>query len=238
MSEEMGNKQYCSNMDENDPVIQEFINQQYACEEHGNVGEGCPVEDIIVNFDISYPDGTCKAHTCGSDSYVFGGEDYCIQPKLNDDEMNCYANNTGIDMNCDIEDEEKWKNCEEEWNGCSCMPKEEVTCPCESKPIKGKIEVVAVLGCQTGTRLKGVKINLYKLTGLCPELVDSKCTDCNGMVTFRDISKGSYRIVEIIDKQYFEKPQYIKWNEVTIDECNTYGCVVAINKIKQNRCCR
>ena len=43
---------------------------------------------------------------------------------------------------------------------------------------------------------------------------------------------ASYRVIELIDRNYFQKPSYLKWNEVSIDEFNREGLVYAINKSK------
>ena len=46
---------------------------------------------------------------------------------------------------------------------------------------------------------------------------------------------GSYRIIEIIDKEYFEKPKYINWNEITIDCNNKKEKILIVNKLKKYR---
>ena len=47
-------------------------------------------------------------------------------------------------------------------------------------------------------------MNLYKLNGISPQLVQSIETDENGRAVFSNVPKGSYRIIELIDKRYFE----------------------------------
>ncbi|MFR2301327.1 MAG: prealbumin-like fold domain-containing protein, partial [Clostridium paraputrificum] len=134
---------------------------------------------------------------------------------------------------------QKWLNCEDEWtenNNCGYSVKDKKD-KCK-KEVKGVITVISALHSKEGTKIKGVKVNLYKLNGICPELVDSKVTDCDGKVVFCNIPEGAYRVIELIDKRYFEKPQYINWNEVTIDECTTESCIYIINKIKNQRKCR
>lgn len=81
--------------------------------------------------------------------------------------------------------------------------------------------------------LKGVKINLYKINGLSPVLVKSKVTDEEGKVIFSGVEEGCYRIIEIIDKRYFEKPKYINWNEIIIDNTNKKQKIVVVNKFKK-----
>jgi len=99
--------------------------------------------------------------------------------------------------------------------------------------VNGEIIVTSVLACEENELLQGVKINLYKINGLSPVLIESKITDEEGKVIFVGIENGCYRIIEIIDKQYFEKPKYTKWNEMTIDDANKKQNVVVINKIKK-----
>jgi len=96
--------------------------------------------------------------------------------------------------------------------------------------VNGKIIVYSTLLSKEGTRIEGVKINLYKLCGLYPKLVDSKYTDEEGKVIFCKLEDGSYRVIELIDREQFEKPIYLNWNERSIDEFNKIGIVYAINK--------
>lgn len=99
---------------------------------------------------------------------------------------------------------------------------------------KGEIIVTSVLDCGEHEILQGVKINLYKINGLSPILIKSKITDDEGKAVFSGIEEGCYRIIEIIDKKYFEKPKYINWNEIIIDKQNYKQKVVIVNKIKKN----
>jgi len=99
--------------------------------------------------------------------------------------------------------------------------------------VNGEIIVTSLLTCGENELLQGIKINLYKINGLAPTLIESKITDEEGKVIFRGIENGCYRVIEIIDKQYFEKPKYIKWNEIIIDDVNKKQNVVIINKIKK-----
>ena len=50
--------------------------------------------------------------------------------------------------------------------------------------------------------------------------------------TFENLKKGSYRVIAIVDRKYFEKPTYSPWNEVTIDKNTTEASVEVVNKIK------
>jgi len=97
----------------------------------------------------------------------------------------------------------------------------------------GEIIVTSVLESEEHKCLKGVKINLYKINGLSPVLIKSKITDENGNAIFSELGEGCYRIIEIVDKRYFEKPKYINWNEIIIDSINNNQKVVVINKIKR-----
>ncbi|MBW6408636.1 prealbumin-like fold domain-containing protein [Clostridium sp. YB-6] len=100
--------------------------------------------------------------------------------------------------------------------------------------IKGKIVVVSILHCgQEKTYLEGAKINIYRLNGVCPIFVKSCLTDKSGKVIFNNLPEGCYRIIEIVNKNYFQKPKYIKWNEVCISSENTEGSIMIVNKLKQ-----
>lgn len=100
------------------------------------------------------------------------------------------------------------------------------------KKVSGKITVYSVLLSKDGKGIEGIKINLYKLSGLSPKLLDVKYTDEEGKVIFSKLENGSYRVIEIIDRKYFQKPSYSKWNEVSIDEFNREGLIYAINRSK------
>jgi len=97
----------------------------------------------------------------------------------------------------------------------------------------GEIIVTSILDFEEREYLQGIKINLYKINGLSPILFRSKITDEDGKVIFSELEEGCYRIIEIIDKRYFEKPKYINWNEIMIDSINKNQKVVVINKIKR-----
>ena len=97
----------------------------------------------------------------------------------------------------------------------------------------GKIIVTSVLDFEENEYLQGVKINLYKINGLSPVLIESQITDEEGKVVFKGIENGCYRIIEIMDKRYFEKPKYRKWNEMIIDDSNKKQNIVVFNKIKK-----
>lgn len=97
MSEEKGKRVYCTNMQDDDPIIERFM-KEYLQEKAEAKQEG-KTEDIVVNFDISYPDGRCETHTCGSESYVFGeNDDSCINSKIEAEEMKCYYSDADINV--------------------------------------------------------------------------------------------------------------------------------------------
>jgi len=96
-----------------------------------------------------------------------------------------------------------------------------------------EIIVTSVLDCGEHEYLQCVKINLYKINGLSPILIKSEITDEVGKVIFSEVEEGCYRIIEIVDKRYFEKPKYINWNEIIIDSVNKNQKVVIVNRIKR-----
>lgn len=97
----------------------------------------------------------------------------------------------------------------------------------------GEIKATSILDCGEKEYLQGVKINLYKINGLSPVLIDSRITDEQGNATFNKVTEGCYRVIEIIDKRYFEKPKYVKWNEITIDYNNKNHKLIIVNRIKR-----
>lgn len=100
--------------------------------------------------------------------------------------------------------------------------------------VKGKIIVGVRLGDRRGKAISEAKINLYALNGLSPRLVSSKLTDKNGIVVFDGLPEGSYRVIEIINRKYFEKPTYIQWNEVTINKDLREESIIVVNRIKKH----
>lgn len=100
---------------------------------------------------------------------------------------------------------------------------------------KGIIEVVCKLGNKDGLYLKGAKINLYLLEGISPKLKESKYTDVNGFLRFDNLENGCYRVISIVDRNYFEKPIYQTWNEYNVDNQNKYTSITIINRIKKHK---
>ncbi|AQR97507.1 prealbumin-like fold domain-containing protein [Clostridium saccharoperbutylacetonicum] len=97
-----------------------------------------------------------------------------------------------------------------------------------------EIVVVATLDYEEQNYLEGVKINLYRINGLSPILIKSMVTNKNGQVVFSEVEDGCYRVIEIIDKNHYEKPKYINWNEIIIDSTNKSQKIMIVNKIKSN----
>lgn len=252
-------------MDKNDDTIRRFMNEYL---QDGSETPICKKEDLIVNFDITYPDGMVENHTCREESEVFGRDDEgCIKSKIEAEEMKFYYKaaseypseceikestkketsnfeSSGIDLNEYKVTKEKLRNnyYEEDkslqdeymkWNNCSDEGEEKNKDICEKEEVKGEIFVYVTLGSKEGIKLKGVTINLYEINGACPELVACAETDSNGCASFSNVSKGSYRIEELINNKYFHKPIYIKWNETKIDEDYKCTTIYIINKIKR-----
>ena len=250
MDNENEKRVYCTNMNEKDPIIEKFL-KEYLKEKEANTFRGGNDDDIIVNFDITYADGVAKSYSCGVESPIFGEEDDgCIESKINAEEMKSHfseakigdeitkvcpeKNDKHIDKNIENKCDDGWiceKELEKIYN-MSNLPNEE---PKKIKPkerkITGNIIVYATFLNKFGKRIKGVKMNLYKLNGISPQLVQSIETDENGRTVFSNVPKGSYRIIELIDKRYFKKPVYINWNEVTIDNDNTEAVIYVVNNI-------
>lgn len=161
--------------------------------------------DLRVN--LSAGDNKIKYYECGNDSYVFEilDDQVCLE------EYKCEC--------CNIEPKEKEIKHEEK--------KETFN--------NGRIVVKSIIDCGKQEVLKGVKINLYKINGLSPILIESKVTDDDGEVVFSNIEEGSYRIIELINKEFFEKPKYINWNEITIDCNNKKEKILIVNKLKKHK---
>lgn len=97
----------------------------------------------------------------------------------------------------------------------------------------GEIVVISIMDCEESEFIQGVKINLYKISGLSPVLIESKITDNQGKAVFKGLKNGCYRVIEIVDKRYFEKPKYVNWNELIIDDTNKSQKVIVSNKIRK-----
>lgn len=153
---------------------------------------------------------------------------------LDDDEVKNYINNKNstdsksINRNNNLESNRKNKSVSRNENNRIKENDKYI-----EQHIRGKITVGVRLGDRNGKAISEAKINLYALNGLSPKLVSSKLTDANGHVVFDDLPAGSYRVIEIINRKYFEKPTYIQWNEVTINKDLLEESIIVVNKIKK-----
>lgn len=103
----------------------------------------------------------------------------------------------------------------------------------KNKNAKGTIIVHTLMDSINGEKLRGIKINLYRINGVSPYLISSKFSDENGMVKFSNIDDGNYRVIEIINKKIYEKPSYIKWNEINISNYLKEETIYVINKKRE-----
>ncbi|GAA0077513.1 hypothetical protein UT300005_18910 [Clostridium sp. CTA-5] len=215
-----------------------------------DMNNDCSVNNCISNnihANLSTSDPKIKCY--GSD------DNTCIFETINDD----LRSNNKIDMECDMDDfitdyKEKMNDCinnqKDDFNNkfdtinedssnhyTSNMKKNRLNYQNEScsQHIRGKIVVVSILNCgQEKTYLEGAKINIYRLNGVCPVFIKSCLTDKSGKAIFNNLSEGCYRIIEIVNKNYFQKPKYIKWNEVCISSDNTEDSIMIVNNLKQS----
>ncbi|MBL4932453.1 prealbumin-like fold domain-containing protein [Clostridium paridis] len=133
--------------------------------------------------------------------------------------------------------------CQNENDGCnSCNDFQEEDCDDHHHDHhheeKGSIVVYSKFRSASGEPLSGVKVNLYRLTGGCPKLISSKITDCNGRVIFDNLPNGFYRVVEEIDKRFFQRPTYIPWNEVEINDVVKTATIIVVNRLRRRDCRR
>ncbi|MGL4571146.1 MAG: prealbumin-like fold domain-containing protein [Clostridium sp.] len=99
---------------------------------------------------------------------------------------------------------------------------------------KGKITVYTLMNSLNGEVFSGAKLNLYRINGVSPSLEATIFSDKDGKAEFKNIENGNYRIIEIIDKSIYEKPSYIKWNEVNISNYSKEETIYVINRKKEN----
>ena len=262
MDNENEKRVYCTNMNEKDPIIEKFM-KEYLKEKEASGFRGDKSEDIIVNFDITYADGVAKSYSCGAESPIFGQDDEgCIESKINAEEMKSHFSEAKIGEEVNVENEMNFQKeydekkdahinkgieedkfddgwiCEKELEkiyNMSNIPKKEETkkVKVKERKVNGTIIVYSTFLSKFGKRIKGVKMNLYKLNGISPQLIESIETDENGRAVFSNVPKGSYRVIELIDKRYFKKPVYINWNEVTINDDNTEAVIYVVNSINK-----
>ena len=148
---------------------------------------------------------------------------------LDDDESKNYINNKTSNYNNNLEEDRTNKS--EPRNKSNRIKENDEYI---GQRIKGKITVGVRLGDRKGKAISEAKVNLYALNGLSPKLVSSKLTDKNGIVVFDGLPEGSYRVIEIVNRKYFEKPTYIQWNEVTINKDLREESIIVVNRIKKH----
>lgn len=148
---------------------------------------------------------------------------------LDDDESKNYINNKTSNYNNNLE-EDRTNKSEPRNKSKRIKENDEYI----GQRIKGKITVGVRLGDRKGKAISEAKVNLYALNGLSPKLVSSKLTDKNGIVVFDGLPEGSYRVIEIVNRKYFEKPTYIQWNEVTINKDLREESIIVVNRIKKH----
>ena len=102
----------------------------------------------------------------------------------------------------------------------------------KTKKNDGKIEVVSTLGNINGKRIIGLEVKLYKVSDVCTMEIEEKVIDCNGIAKFCDLENGTYRVVQLIDSKYFNKPKYINWNEVLINDNDKSVKIYVVNTIR------
>ncbi|MDO5515980.1 MAG: prealbumin-like fold domain-containing protein [Clostridium sp.] len=174
-----------------------------------------------LNVNLSAGDNKIKYYECNKDNCIF---------EILDDDNKKKDEPIGFEeVKCDNNDQ----HTEDEFKFI-----DDDSCKCDEKSFEiknGKITVKSIIDYGKKEVLSGVKINLYKINGLSPVLIQSDSTDKSGEVVFDNIKDGSYRVIEIVDKRYFEKPKYIDWNEITINGKNKEENILVINKIKSFR---
>ncbi|MBB6624421.1 hypothetical protein [Clostridium gasigenes] len=205
-------------------------------DEYSNLGE-----DLNIVFG-EY----CENDISKQEDGTFGKESSCYN---NNDSIYERSNNNEFDMEIQYPEESSYEDstdekhieyealdkkyeekCEEKYE-----EKYEEKCEvCEENydDSSGKIKVSVKLEDSNGVEIKGAKVNLYELNGVCPKLHESKLTDFKGEIIFDNLVNGCYRIISLVDRKFFEKPVYITWNEVTIDNSIKDANICVVNKIK------
>lgn len=171
-----------------------------------------------LTVNLSAGDDKIKYYECKNDNCIF---------EIVDDENK--SNNESIEFNeieCEAEEPDREFEFLEDKRSYDTDEK-----AFEVK--QGKIIVKSIIDYGKKEVISGVKINLYKINGLSPILVKSQLTNEEGEVVFSNIEDGSYRVIEIVNKEYFEKPKYINWNEITIDCNNKKEKILVVNKLKK-----
>lgn len=98
---------------------------------------------------------------------------------------------------------------------------------------RGSIVVFSKFRSASGEPLSGVTVKLFRLTGGCPQLISTKVTDCNGRVIFDNLPNGFFRVVQEIDNRFFQRPTYIPWNEVEINNVVRTATIIVVNRLRR-----
>ncbi|MGN2369811.1 prealbumin-like fold domain-containing protein [Clostridium cagae] len=163
-----------------------------------------------------------------------------------DMEYDRLENNLNSKENCNIESENPINNIKSSFENCRSDMKEYHTSNNSEfnafnyynnscTKVKGEIVVISAVNCGGKNEyLEGAKINLYKLNGVCPVFIKSCLTNRQGKAVFINLPEGCYRVIAIVNKNYFEKPKYVNWNEVNINRENTNAKILVVNNLKNN----
>lgn len=225
-------------------------NSQYTIDENGNVNLFIKVDEDIDGGSSINTGGTINAGKIINDNNIINiaEDDNIVQSDFRQEDVNeeveeYYEEEYYEEINDVVEDTSKTydeeKFIEERYKGYNSVYSEIETSleekygKNEDPEVKGEIIVLSKLGSKEGVELKGARINLYILNGVSPRLFDSKFTDARGIAEFKNLPNGSFRVISIVDRRFFEKPVYYNWNEVTIDKSNKRTNICVVNKIKQ-----
>lgn len=221
-------------------------NSQYTIDENGNVNLFIKVDEDINGESGINTGGTINAGKIINDDNIINiaEEENIAQSDFKEEDISeeveeeFYEDvNDGVEEVSKTYNEEKF--LEERYKGYNSVYSEiessleEKYGKKEAPEGKGEIIVLSKLGSKEGVELKGARINLYILNGVSPRLFDSKFTDAKGIAEFKNLPNGSFRVISIVDRRFFEKPVYYNWNEVTIDKNNKRTNICVVNKIKQ-----
>lgn len=220
-------------------------NSQYTIDENGNVNLFIKVDEDINGESGINTGGTINAGKIINDDNIINiaEEENIAQSDFKEEDISEEVEEFYEDVNDGVEEVSKTYNeekfLEERYKGYNSVYSEiessleEKYGKKEATEGKGEIIVLSKLGSKEGVELKGARINLYILNGVSPRLFDSKFTDAKGIAEFKNLPNGSFRVISIVDRRFFEKPVYYNWNEVTIDKNNKRTNICVVNKIKQ-----
>lgn len=174
-----------------------------------------------LNVNISAGDNKIKYYECNKDNCIFeilDDKDIKKDEPVEFDEIKYEDDDSDANNDFEFFEEKKYYNKDN-----------------SNRVTRGKIIVKSIIDYGKKEILSGVKINLYKINGLSPVLIKTAWTDKSGKAVFDNVKDGCYRVIEIVDKKYFEKPKYMNWNEITINSNNNEEKILIINKIRSHR---